>query len=114
MDIYLIILFFSIFTEGLLRGRTTQSTNVLLGMTYSDYQKRNGMDHRNVSGSTEQHMAELHRIYRIFRIEKTLEILRNPAIPEHIKLGLIEKHGLSPANISAGGLMDEFYNDFEG
>ena len=113
MDMYLIILLIVSYAKGLLRGRTTHSTNVLLGMTYSNYQKHNGMDHRNVSNSTE-HMAELHRIYRIFRIEKTLQILRNPAIPEHIKLGLIEKHSLSPANISAGGLMDDFYNDFEG
>ena len=81
--------------------------NLLLEMSYSNYRKRNGMDYRHISNST-QHMDELHRIYRIFQIDKTLQILRNPAIPDHIKLDLIEKHGITPANISAGGLMDDF------
>ena len=89
--------------EGVLRKRNL----LLLEMSYSNHRKRNGMDYRHISNST-QHMDELHRIYRIFQIDKTLQILRNPAIPDHIKLDLIEKHGISPANISAGGLMDDF------
>ncbi len=88
--------------SGVVRKR-----NLLLEMSYSNYRKRNGMDYRHISNST-QHMDELHRIYRIFQIDKTLQILRNPAIPDHIKLDLIEKHGITPANISAGGLMDDF------
>lgn len=74
---------------------------------YSEYQKRNGMDHRHSPNST-KHMEEMQRIYKIFRVEKTLQILCNPAIPEHIKLELIDKHRITPSNISAGGLMDEF------
>ena len=53
-------------------------------------------------------MEELQRIYKIFRVEKTMRILCNPAIPEHIKLELIDKHRITPSNISAGGLIDEF------
>ena len=133
----LLFTLFSVFVEGLMRGRifyilptklpwgffytSHLSLNtglaeedvlrkrnlLLLEMSYSNYRKRNGMDYRHISNST-QHMDELHRIYRIFQIDKTLQILRNPAIPDHIKLDLIEKHGISPANISAGGLMDDF------
>ena len=103
----LLFILFSVFVEGFLRRRIVYTQNRILEMTYSNYLKRNGMDYRYISNSTE-HMDELHRIYRIFQMEKTLQILRNPAIPEHIKLDLIEKHGITPGNILAGGLLDDF------
>lgn len=77
---------------------------------YSEYKKRNGMDHRYSPNST-KHMEEMHRIYKIFRAEKTMQILMNPAIPEHIKLELIDKHHITPFNIFAGGLMNDFFGE---
>ena len=73
--------------------------------SYSEYRKRNGMDHRYSPNST-KHMEEMHKIYKIFRADKTLRILMNPTIPDYIKLQLIENNNITPLNISAGGLDD--------
>jgi hypothetical protein len=112
MYILLLFIVFSSGTAFILHSqwwscRRRSSTYIESG--YSEYRRRNGMDHRHSPNST-KHMEELHRIYRLFRVEKTLQILCNPDIPEHIKLGLIDKHNIKPSNISAGGLFDDFFS----
>ena len=80
------------------------------GSKYRVYQKTNGFDHRpNIPESP----LQLQRIVKHFENKRLLDKLENPQIPIHVKVNLLQKTGITPPNIYAGGLMRDFLFDME-
>ena len=98
--------------------------------SYATYKKTNGIDQRPPINTTlllaecgnidainkylpNRNPGDINKIRRFFVKKELLNILENPDISSHIKIGILtefEDHP-RPPNISAGGLMSDF--DFE-
>lgn len=77
---------------------------------YQIHKKTNGFDHRpNITESS----LQLQRIRKYFENKRLLDTLENPQIPLHVKVNLIQKPGITPSNLYAGGLMRDFCFDME-
>ena len=98
--------------------------------SYATYKKTNGIDQRPPINTTlllteygnldainkylpNRNPGDINKIRRFFVKKELLNILENPDISSHVKIGILtefEEHP-RPPNISAGGLMSDF--DFE-
>lgn len=98
--------------------------------SYATYKKTNGIDQRPPVNTTlllteygnldainkylpNRKPADINKIRGLFAKKRLLNILENPDISSHVKIGILtgfEDHP-RPPNISAGGLMSDF--DFE-
>ena len=77
---------------------------------YQIHKKTNGFDYRpNIPESPIQY----YRITKHFENKQLLNILQNPKIPFHVKVNLIQKPGITPPNLYAGGIMRDFLFDME-
>ena len=80
------------------------------GSKYRIYKKTNGFDYRP---DIQESPLQLQRIRKYFENKRLLDTLENPQIPLHVKVNLIQKPGITPSNLYAGGLMRDFCFDME-
>ena len=126
LQFFIMLVLSSIMSPVMMFGRR----NKLNVESYATYKKTNGIDQRPPINTTlllaeygnldainkylpNRNPGDINKIRRFFVKKELLNILENPDISSHIKIGILtefEDHP-RPPNISAGGLMSEF--DFE-
>lgn len=65
--------------------------------------KTDGNDHRTLNLETSKK-----NIANIFERKRQLDYLKDPNVPIHMKMRLLDNRPIAPSNIFAGGLMTAF------